>query len=504
MFFSISVFAEGQVTFQNYYSFFGDTGYFNPLDIQQTTDGGYIITGQAGTTSITSSLALLKTDSLGNSQWAKLYSIYWTYGGQALKQTIEGGYIILGSFYSIFGADDLILIKTDALGDTLWTKVIGGLGRDMPTEILLDSDGGYLVAGTTASIGTGHWDMFLLKTDSIGTQLWSRSFGTWDSLQGIANDEELISVKKTPANGFILGCRVHYLNKVYLVELDSIGNILWSKFYGTNVTQFTSLNVLSDGYIFTFGSYLVKIDTQGNILWFNAFYPRPLDAVRTNDGNYIWSKYNGIAKSDSLGNIIWSKDFNTIGTSFFSSVLLNQANDSSYIFCMNLPDSNQNPQLVMIKCDGNGNTTCSQSDITYPDSSIQPSIETPGTLVSNALMFEAKSQLAINTITIANIDCITLALPLDEKQQIEVFLYPNPFHSTATISTSALPIAIGITSHHAQLKIYNTMGALIRIETVTNITSYILNRNGLSEGLYFYELQNHDGGMIGTGKFVVD
>jgi len=105
-----------------------------------------------------------------------------TFGGtswdeaHAVQQTTDGGYIVAGRADSFgVGGSDVYLIKTDSLGDTLWAKTYGGAGSDEGWAVRQTTDGGYIVAGYTESFGAGLRDVYLIKTDANGDTLWTKT-----------------------------------------------------------------------------------------------------------------------------------------------------------------------------------------------------------------------------------------------------------------------------------------------------------------------------------------
>jgi hypothetical protein len=212
---------------------------------------------------------------LAQTSWWRTYGGTNSDYGCSVQPTADGGYIVAGSTAS-FGAGngDVYLIKTDASGDTLWTRTYGGTSDDYGWSVQLTSDGGYIIAGYSSSFGAGDYDVYLIRTSPSGDSLWTRTYG------GTSLDKGY-SVQQTSDGGYIV---VGYTKSygagdvdAYLVKTDSSGDALWTRTYGgTNSDNGHSVQQTSDGgYIIagqtrSFGAgsldvYLIKTDANGNV-----------------------------------------------------------------------------------------------------------------------------------------------------------------------------------------------------------------------------------------------
>jgi hypothetical protein len=136
-----------------------------------------------------------------------------------VQQTIDSGYIIAGALaYSGPGIPYVYLIKTDSLGDTLWTKVYDvGTGYSVKQA----SDGGFIITG----VNFVNYNAYLVKTNSNGDTMWTRSYGSVGSFG--------FSVQETQDDGFVIaGCKFFYIDPhlhdydVYLIKTDVNGRIV--------------------------------------------------------------------------------------------------------------------------------------------------------------------------------------------------------------------------------------------------------------------------------------
>ncbi len=264
----------------------GDTIIFNKtygrndaLDMQQTSDGGYIIAGDTDSDSYGAGGAdawLIKTDAEGNKLWDK------TFGGNGsdandVQQTNDGGYILAGYIsHNDNVSGDAWLIKTDSNGNKVWDKTFGGNGfSSYANAVQQTSDGGYILAGIWSYNEVYflfEWDAWLIKTDTDGNKVWDKTFGGngYDS----AHD-----VQQTNDGGYILAGLTESGSQYWLIKTDGNGNKVWDKTFGGyyEVRPATVQQTSDGGYImagvtvlgmgahgYDYYALLVKTDADGN------------------------------------------------------------------------------------------------------------------------------------------------------------------------------------------------------------------------------------------------
>ncbi len=381
----ISTFSFAQITFQK--SFGGVSCCERGYAIQQTNDGGYIV---VGTTSSWGALGysdvyLIKTDANGAMLWSKTYGGGSDEEGYAVQQTTDGGYIVAGYAMS-FGAGlaDVYLIKTDANGNTLWTKTYGGTISDRAEAVQQTTDGGYIVAGWTGSFGAGGADVYLIKTDANGNTLWTKTYGGGFFDYGYA-------VEQTNDGGYIVAGKTNSFGAgdydVYLIKTDANGNTLWTKTYGGvdrdysyAVQQTTDGGYIVVGETWNFGAgnldvYLIKTDANGNTLWTKTYGGFSTDggyAVKqTTDGGYIVAGHTYsfgagnndvyLIKTDANGAMLWTKTYG--GTSWDEGYAVQQTIDGGYIVAGWTANFGIGSNTVyLIKTDTNGISGCNEGN----------------------------------------------------------------------------------------------------------------------------------------------
>ena len=144
-----------------------------------------------------------------------------TFGGTAsegissIQLTPDGGYILAGWTASYgAGGSDAWLIRTDAMGIKQWDRTFGEVGNDEATWVESTPDGGYILAGGTRSYGAGSWDAWLIKTDAMGIKQWDRTFG------GVLNDAATC-VQPTLDGGYILAGKASPVSVYKSGEFDA-------------------------------------------------------------------------------------------------------------------------------------------------------------------------------------------------------------------------------------------------------------------------------------------
>ncbi|HXH19955.1 MAG TPA: PKD domain-containing protein, partial [Chitinophagales bacterium] len=220
-----------------------------------------------------------------------------TFGGTgddvaySLCNTVDGGWALAG-YTASFGSGgwDVYMIKIDSLGDVQWTKTFGGSSDDVANCILQTNDGGYILAGNTESFGSGRKDAFVIKTDGNGTLQWSNTFGGFD-------DDNFQSAFQTDGGDYIFGGYTISFGSGYMdffiVKTSANGSLLWSRAFGGWDYEYTNciVETIDSGYMaagstLTYGAglydnYLVKISPSGNIQWNKTIGGAAHDGIRT-------------------------------------------------------------------------------------------------------------------------------------------------------------------------------------------------------------------------------
>jgi hypothetical protein len=269
--FVVKVNSSGNIIWSNFYSLSNDSSYIEMAkSVKATSDGGCIIAGYHYNSGYNA--FLLKLDNGGNTQWSRVFSGINSDLFFSVDQTSDGGYIASGETGSFdAGVNGTIcLVRTDSNGDTLWTKNFKTASVSIGWMVTQTNDGGYAIA-------VSHYDtdveMGLIKTNSSGNLSWAKTYG--------GNGYDLgYSVAEASNGGYVIAGQSLSFNDLnsgnyFLVRVNSTGQLVWAKEYGGNDVEeaYTvqkknnggySIFGYSDSWIPTSSAYLVSTDSAGN------------------------------------------------------------------------------------------------------------------------------------------------------------------------------------------------------------------------------------------------
>jgi hypothetical protein len=337
--------------------------------VRQTADGGFVVAGKTSSFSAVSEDAwVLKLDANGNVVWQKTYGGAGSNSANSVQPTADGGYIVAGQANPYWlGQGDLWILKLDANGNIAWQKTYGGgANGGSASSVQLTSDGGYIVAGYTVSFGAGGQDAWLLKLDADGNVIWQRTYG------GSLSDGAM-SAEPTADGGYIVaGWTASFgagSEDVWVLKLDRDGNIIWQKTYG-DTGQDVALSVQptgDGGYIVAgaaanHGGWVLKLDANGNVDWQKTYGGSTNSIQPTADGGYVVAGGIGgsaldigdawILKLDTGGNITWQR---TYRVSAGSAASVQSTADGGYVVAgITSPSQLEPVDAWILKLDANG------------------------------------------------------------------------------------------------------------------------------------------------------
>ncbi len=217
-------------------------GGMEAYSVRQTSDGGYIIAGniyQIGP--VRSSFYLIKANSSGDTVWTRIYGGSYL-GGKAtcVHETADNGYILCG-----FMEYDIYLVKTDPNGDTSWTRTYDDGQRCFAYSMDLTLDGGYILAGMIEQDPTDDYDVYIMKTNEVGEVLWTQTYGG-------EHDDIAYAIQQINDGGYIIAGMTRSFGSggsdIYLLRIDAEGEVLWVRtFGGSEDDEAYSVQLTEDG-----------------------------------------------------------------------------------------------------------------------------------------------------------------------------------------------------------------------------------------------------------------
>jgi hypothetical protein len=292
----------------------------------------YVIAGISG--SVDGNGFLMKVDAYGDTLWSRSYGSSKYEIINAVKQTADQGYILVGEGADhVSGVYPALVIKTDANGDVEWSHSYQGTGNGpsymngiqiFDVEVL---DDGYLLAGTSRAFQSSpYFTMWVARISLSGQFIWSRTYFN----SGVGR-----SIRKTADGGFVIA-QEHLQGNMALTKIDSVGNTLWIKTYGGPDQDFANTLIstttgylmvggtISSGFPGSYAMYVVKTDFNGDYKWSRRtngqVQPISYGALENADRGFViagaWSGRFGFLKLDSVGNLLWANELGNNMTSY--------------------------------------------------------------------------------------------------------------------------------------------------------------------------------------------
>ncbi len=556
---AIGVLTYGQtITFIKSY----DNG-FNDADechtMKQTTDGGYIMAGATWASDDGwYDMVIHKVNSLGESQWIKTYGV----GSMNIEvsfgiiTTQDGGYMMVGGTDG-FSADDetdMWVIKTDASGDSLWSKHYGGDKSEYAHGGIQTSNNGYVFVGATNSEGAGFDDIYVVRTDENGNVVWAKDFGT-NKMDGAYGVEE------TSDGGFVIAGEIENGDYGYIIKVDADGEKVWDYTCEPDdymTSNFFDITVANDGGIVATGRVqatggggqnvlLVKLNADGIEVWRKNYGGDKKDVgrsvVETTDNGFFITGYTEsftqdeedsdvyLIKTDADGEIVWTKNYGTIkDEGGYEGV---QTTDGGYAAGGYTYVQGESSNFYLLKLDSDGLAGDDTEAPTVPQNLVAESkseteirltwdystdnvavagykIYRDGTNIGS-IIYSSYTDTALTTgteytYTVSAYDAAgnesdqstsasaTPCVGVDNQTAGQLNIYPNPVTNTATVEF------FNPNNKNYVLNITNLNGQVVK--TITNITDnkVTIEKGNLQSGIYFIELK---GNKYQYGRIVI-
>lgn len=441
--------------------------------LTQLPDSSYAVTGTSAAFDNNSGQAFLMiTDSLGNQKWTKSYGGVGEDVGVRVIHIPGDGFFIAGYTGSTSNGDfDFVLYKTDELGDLQWEKTYGGPDWEILHDAKLLSDGGLILVGETEGQLSQGKDMFMVRTNSVGDTLWTKTIRT-------PQDDVAYAVDTLSSTQFVVGGDlgdVGYL-KGMIMGFNNDGTQEWVRFYHNNGISKVRDVVVYNNHIYLIGGlydssqsqfdrWFAKGDLNGNYVnyWVNSYSGNSIftaGAIRDDMGAYLALQ----SQAPELSPFPGGNDAFVLKLSTYMFFNSHSANFSAY-------DEDRINQMIVAN-DGGIVLVGTVSD-DHEKSSL-------GTSIMLARMGPNDE-----TIEVQDVGNDMVGLFQEEMKTITVF--PNPTSSSIYIPSDL---------EHKPYELRNVQGKLVKSGIVTPEISML----GLDNGIYFMMIE--DKNQILTAKII--
>ncbi len=442
------------------------------MNIIETSDHGFLIAG--GTTSFGSGsddALLLRADSAGNIIWSKVYGGSQQEYFLSAVQTTDGGFIAAGNTMSYgAGSSDIFIVRTNASGDTLWTRIMGGAAFDEATCIIQTADGGFALCGRSSSFTPANTEAFLFKLNQNGDTTWTVQYGNFGA-------EEAHVVKQTYDGGYVVfGNATSFGNdyEVYLNHFDMNGNLQWSKLYGGPKTDAIYGGIITSDSGFAMCGFT---DSYGE------------GHRGTDSSNYF------LIRTNMTGDTLWTHSYG--GDKVDESFGIVQADDGGFAVLGFSGSFGDSIEAYLVKTDNYGNSGCHEEPSAPHVTNVTAVTIVSGcpVQITSGVPVAPAPFTALNPASHENILCLFDGINLSEINTEGTVVFPNPFTGHVTVKFDK-EINAGT------LRLYNMFGQVVVEKNNIAGKETSINAENLDSGVYVFEVAEK-GKKIYSGKAMV-
>jgi len=430
--------------------------------------------------------------------------------GYAISITHDSSFIVAGYTTSFgAGAGDVFLLKINSNGDTLWTRTFGGSSTDVGWSVDATTDRGFIIAGETQSFGYGGSDIYVIRTDSVGNILWSRTFGG-------TRDDAGRAIKQTSDGGYIIAGHINDSagvgGSVFVLRLSPQGDSLWSRAIMPQGSSkaFSVVQTLDGGYVVAgsvvFGlpvGYIVRLNQSGDSLWSRTISGgdgASLSEVQlTSDGGFVtvgssafpyW--YLTVTKWTSQGTMQWSRLYPSplSPPSDARGRGIKQLADGGYIVCGIASTFTPTSKVFVLRLTSQGDTLWTKvfgtGNLNHGNSIVAP--QTTEYLIAGSTTSFGSGGFDVYVLRLSTITGVQddSGEPVPTSSHLRQN-YPNPFNSS-TVIEFALPKRVFV-----DLRVFDVLGREIAIlvhgERLAGSHRIQWHAGNLPSGLYLCKLR---------------
>lgn len=475
LFFQLEVMAQGQLT-----RVYGGEGYDFGAEVIQTQDGGYLIAGSSSSfdTDLSSQVLVFKVDQWGNVEWRKTHGGDFADQAESMVESSDGHLLASGFSETIGNTYQVYALKLTMDGDTVWTKKYGGSHWDFCKQAVALSDGGFALFGQTYSYGAGEGDFYLIRINSDGDTLWTRTYGG-------ELDESGESIALADDGGFFLAGTTESFGAggkdMFVVRTNSDGDTLWTKtFGGVEDDICNAVAAAADGgYILAGGTYNLTPGKSDFVL-------------RKEDGTQQWVKTESKPGDNFLTDVIVESGTQNVTTVGY----LTESNEYGGV----------DGRILRYGADGVWNNVAKNHGTSEMDFFADVKLTADGGYVilgtsqgylnrfddvwlvkTNNQGLSAPPTLAVNDINIG-------------EESFAVRVAPNPFSNDAYLMMDGFDVVRRNYSKPIQINVYNTVGKLVHSQMISSGKNY-LELDNVAAGILSYQLVSGNN-LLATGKLI--